>query len=159
MPPKQLVDLSKIDLNCVLYDSGKIESINPQRYEMRLIDRIVYLNEQTTQVVAVRDVREDEFWVRGHIPGRPLVPGVLMIEAAAQMGGFCAKMVSDPDDDRFFGFAGINDVKFRAQVKPGDQLVMCGKHIDIRSRRFIFAAQGFVNGKMAFEATIIGMSV
>ena len=66
-----------------------------------------------------RDVRDDEFWVRGHIPGRPIFPGVLMIETAAQLVGYYA--MSKMPSQGFLGFGGVEDVKFRGTVVPGQR--------------------------------------
>ena len=158
MPPQVLVNLDKIDLDKVIYDTEAVEQVNPHRFEMRQIDGVVHLDVEAGEIVAYKDVKEDEFWVRGHIPGRPLYPGVLMIESAAQMSSFAAMML-DKDETRFIGFGGIKDVKFRMQVTPGDRLYLSGKFLEIRKRRFTMAVQGFVKGQMVFEATIIGMPI
>ncbi len=159
MPPLQIIDLSKIDINNTIYGVQEIESINPHRFEMRHLDGIVHLDKDNGEIVGFKDVTDDEFWVRGHIPGRPLFPGVIMIEASAQLASFCAKHMTDPEDKRFFGFAGIQDVKFRNQVVPGDKLYLLGKFIELKPRRFKCQCQGFVNDKMAFQATIVGMPI
>jgi len=155
MPPPLLIDLDKIDLQKVIYDVREVEKVNPQRYEMRHLDGIIHLDVDAGLIVGFKDVKEDEFWVRGHIPDRPLFPGVLMIEAAAQLSSFGAKMAST--ETRFIGFGGIEEVKFRAQVVPGQRLYLLGKFLEIRPRRFKMATQGVVNGQQAFEAVIIGM--
>ena len=80
MPSRLFIDLSTIDLDRVIYDVEAIEQVNLQRYEMRHLDGIVHLDPEAGYVVGFKDVTDDEFWVRGHIPGRPLFPGVLMIE-------------------------------------------------------------------------------
>jgi len=157
MPPALIVDISRLDLEHVIYDVEAIEKVNPHRYEMRQLDGIVYLNPDEGIIVGYKDVRENEFWVRGHIPGRPLMPGVLMIEAAAQLASFAAK--SGSTEERFIGFGGIEEVKFRAQVKPGDRLYLLGKFLESRPRRFKLSAQGVVNGQMVFQATVIGMPI
>ena len=105
-----------------------------------------------------KDVTENEFWIRGHIPGRPLMPGVIMIEAAAQLASFFVKILRT-DDDRFIGFGGIEDTKFRGTVSPGCRLYIVEKLLENRPRRFKSAVQGYVNGQMVFETTIIGMPV
>ena len=107
--------------------------------------------------MAFKDVRDDEFWVRGHIPGRPLLPGVLMIEAAAQMSSLYYKYVQK--DPRFLGFGAVDGVKFRGQVVPGDRLLLLGKAVEIRSRRAVFDTQGVVGDKLVFEARITGMPI
>jgi len=155
MVPPLVFDISNIDLNHVMYDAQAIERINPHRGAMRLIDGIIHHDPATRRVVAFKDVLDDEFWVPGHIPGRPLYPGVLMIESAAQVASFATLM--DLKDLEFMGFAGVDEVKFRGQVVPGDRLVLLGEPTDFRPRRVICKAQGLVNGNLVFEAKIIGM--
>ncbi len=155
MPAEPLFDMSKFDPNKVLIDREGIGKINLQRYEFAQLDSIAYLDLELGEIAGIRDIREDEFWVRGHIPGRPLFPGVLMIESAAQLISYVA--VSGAPDRGFMGFGGVEGVKFRGAVLPGQRIVMLGKTIEIRSRRCVGAAQGYVDGKMVFEATITGM--
>lgn len=158
MPPPLLIDLDRIDLSHIIYDATAIERINPQRFEMRQLDAIVHLDDAAGTVVGFKDVTEDEFWVRGHIPGRPLMPGVLMIEAAAQLSSFCAK-ARNPRENRFVGFGGIEEVKFRAQVEPGSRLYLLGKFLEDRPRRFKMATQGVIEDQLVFQAVIIGMPI
>jgi len=155
MPPVLLLNLDEIDLNSVAYDTDAIENVNPHRFEMRQLDTIVHFDAEKDVILGYKDVGENEFWVRGHIPGRPLMPGVLMVEAAAQLASFFAKVVSC--EDRFFGFGGIENVKFRGQVAPGQRLYLLGKFLEKRPRRFKMAAQGIVDNQLVFEGTIIGM--
>ena len=104
---------------------------------------------------------EEPFWARGHIPGRPLMPGVIMIEAAAQLCSWAVRQVYDSAEygDRFFGFGGIDNVKFRGTVFPGQTLLLLGKRTEVRPRRAVFTTQGWVDGRMAFQADITGMWV
>ncbi len=157
MPPPLLVNLDAINLNQVLFDTAAVERVNPHRYEMRQLDGIIWHDQTTATVLGYKDITANEFWVRGHIPGRPLMPGVIMIEAAAQLASFYIKFLNQ--DDRFIGFGGIEDVKFRGIVQPGDRLLLMGKLAENRPRRFICDAQGAVNGQMVFQAKIIGMPV
>jgi 3-hydroxyacyl-[acyl-carrier-protein] dehydratase len=155
MVPQLLVDLSRFDLNRVQYGVDEIERTNPHRGDMRLLDGIVYADDKFTEGVAYKDIRSDEFWTPVHIPGRPIFPGVLMIEAAAQLASFLA--LHRMSGVKFLGFIGAENVKFRGQVVPGDRLYLCGVEVEFRPRRFIFAAQGLVNGTLVFEATVSGM--
>ena len=157
MAPPLLVDLTKIDLGRVRMPVEEIRRYNPHRYEMEQLSGIIHLDTEAGQIVAFKDVREDEFWVRGHIPGRPLLPGVLMIEAAAQMCSLYYKIVQK--DERFLGFGGVDGVKFRGQVAPGDRLILLGKAVEIRSRRAVFDTQGMVGERLVFEARITGMPI
>jgi 3-hydroxyacyl-[acyl-carrier-protein] dehydratase len=157
MAPPLLVDLSRIDLARVVVPLSGIRECNPHRFEMEMLSGIIHIDTAAGEIVAYKDVRADEFWVRGHIPGRPLMPGVLMIEAAAQMSSFYYKYVQK--DPRFLGFGGVDGVKFRGQVVPGDRLLLVGKVVEIRNRRAVFDTQGVVGDRLAFEARITGMPI
>ncbi|MBN1436413.1 MAG: beta-hydroxyacyl-ACP dehydratase [Sedimentisphaerales bacterium] len=158
MPPALLANLDAIDLNKVLYDTATIEKVNPHRFEMRQLDAIVHEDKDVGLCVGYKDITEDEFWVRGHIPGRPLMPGVVMIEAAAQLASFYVlTALEDYASGKFVGFGGIDEVKFRGSVVPGDRLYLIAKLLESRPRRFVAAAQGIVNGQMVLQAKIVGM--
>jgi 3-hydroxyacyl-[acyl-carrier-protein] dehydratase len=153
MPPQLLFDISGIDLNALAADQEAIRAINPQRGDMEHLNGISWFNNEGC-IAGYKDVREDEFWISGHIPGRPLLPGVLMIEAAAQLASFYVKAVLKWDG--FIGFGGVESCKFRQQVLPGCRLHMLAKQLSARHRRFTSAVQGLVNGQLAFETTIVG---
>ena len=157
MAREMVVDLSGIDLAGCALDQEGVRAINPQRYEMEHLDGVIWYDADRRELVGFKEVREDEFWVRGHIPGRPLLPGVLMIEAAAQLASVGYKLFSSPEDERFVGFGGVTDVKFRRAVTPPARLLLLGKCTELRSRRAVFETQGVVEGGIVFEATIIGM--
>lgn len=152
-----LVDLNEIDPEKIEIDIEGIREINPHRYEMEHLNGIIKYDPENKVIIGFKDVKDDEFWVRGHIPGRPLLPGVLMIEAAAQLCTFYYK--KSTNDDRFLGFAGIDKVKFRNIVVPGDKLIIIAQNVELRPRRAIFNTQGIVDNKLVFEAIIIGMVV
>lgn len=157
MPPQLVVDLDSIDLTQLAFDSDAVAEVNPHRYEMRQLDGIIWHDPETTTILGYKDVTEEEFWVRGHIPGRPIMPGVVMIEAAAQLASFYIKLLNA--DDRFIGFGGVDDVKFRGVVTPPSRLYLMGRMLENRPRRFICSSQGVVDGQMVFQAKIIGMPV
>ncbi len=154
MAPPLLFDISGIDMSQLAYDVEAIEQINPHRGAMRLIDGIIYATDDYKHTLAFHDVKEDAFWVPGHIPGRPLMPGVLMVEAGAQLASFvCLSQLKT----RFMGFAGLEGVKFRGQVKPGDRLYILCEQTELRPRRCTSMVQGIIDGSLVFEAKIIGM--
>ena len=114
MPPALLFDLSVVDPHAEpLFDKAAICQINPQQYEMQQLDGILWYDQEKHWVLGYKDVTDKEFWIRGHIPGRPLMPGVIMIEAGAQLLSFYVKQVLK--EEGFIGFSGIEDAKFRAK--------------------------------------------
>ena len=157
MPQDILIDLSSLDLNKPTIDIEAVRAVIPHRYEMEQLNGIIKFDPEHKVIVGYKDVSNSEFWVRGHIPGRPLMPGVIMLEAAAQLCNYYYKKTTM--DDRFLGFAGIDKVKFRGKVIPGDKLILIAKNKELRSRRAIFDTQGMVNVNLVFEVFIIGMVV
>jgi 3-hydroxyacyl-[acyl-carrier-protein] dehydratase len=133
-----------------------IRRVNPQRFEMEQLTAIVLVDPERRLVVGYKDVRPDEFWVRGHMPGYPLLPGILMCEAAAQLCSYYTVTQGLLHGD-FIGFAGMEDVRFRGLVRPGDRLVLVGKGVRLDRRRTIFDVQGFVATTMVFHANVIGV--
>src|SRR4051812_41838031 len=156
MPPELHLDPSGLDLSRVVVDREGLGKVNPQRFEMAQLDAIVLMDRERDVVAGYKDVRDDEFWVRGHMPGYPLMPGVLMCEAAAQMVGYYVKVIGLLQGD-FVGFAGLENVRFRGVVRPGDRLVFVGKALRLHRRQTIFNVQGFVNGGLVFHGDIIGV--
>jgi 3-hydroxyacyl-[acyl-carrier-protein] dehydratase len=156
MPRECIVDLSKIDISRRAFPVQALREVNPQRYEMEQLSYVAETNLDEGYSVAVREIGADEFWCRGHIPGRPIFPGVLMVEAAAQLCSFHYHKAL-PEDKRFFGFGGIDAVKFRGEVVPGDTLVVAARAVEIRSRRAVFDTQAFVGDRIVFEGRITGM--
>lgn len=156
MPPELHFDLARLDFSHVLADREAIRKSNPQRFEMEQLDAVVYLDPREQLIVGYKDVRADEFWVRGHMPGYPLMPGVLMCEASAQLCCFYSTTQGIVHGD-FLGFGGMDNVRFRSQVRPGDRLVLVGKGVKFHRRQIVFNVQGFVAGTMVFHADIIGM--
>jgi 3-hydroxyacyl-[acyl-carrier-protein] dehydratase len=157
MPPQLLYDISGIDLNKVLFDQEMIRACNPQRGDMEHLNAIVYADASLGRILGYKDVRDDEFWVPGHIPGRPLLPGVIMIEAGAQLASFYTRKFEGWKG--FIGFSGAEGIRFRAPVPPNRRLYVVGQKTWSRHRRFCCKIQGLVDGNPAFEATIIGQEV
>lgn len=158
MASTPFIDLSTVDLTQVFADHKAIYSVLPHRYEFEQLSEIVSVDTEQFIGIARRDVREDEFWVRGHIPGRPLLPGVLMVETAAQMASWLTthfKII----DSGFLGFARIDNVSFRGMVSPPATMYYVMKLVERRSRRVVGDAQAFVDGRLVFEGRITGMPV
>jgi 3-hydroxyacyl-[acyl-carrier-protein] dehydratase len=159
MPPPLLFDLSKIDLSAnPVFNKQAISRVNPQQFEMQQLDGVLWYDKDAYLVLGYKDVTDKEFWVRGHIPGRPLMPGVIMIEAAAQLLSFFVKQVYE--EPGFIGFTSIDSAKFRSPVVPGQRLYLLGKITRFRKgRKYDTYIQGVVNNTMAFETEISGMIV
>ena len=157
MPPQLLFDISGIDLSRIVCDQEEIRRINPHRGDMEQLNAIVHADVDLKRIVGVKEIRTDEFWVSGHIPGRPLFPGVLMIEAGAQVASFFNKKYFGWKG--FMGFAGVTDVRFRAQVVPPARMYVLGLKMWERQRVINCKVQGVVNGEICFDATITGMEM
>jgi len=157
MPPALLFDLSQIDLTKVVFDREAICRVNPQAFEMQQLDGIIWYDKEKFLALGYKDVTADEFWVRGHIPGRPIMPGVIMIESAAQLSSFFMKKIYGLEG--FIGFAGIDSTKFRSTVEPGDRLYLLAHLTKFKRRKYTCRIQGVVNDTMAFETIVSGLRV
>ena len=157
MAAELLFPIDDIDLTATVVTPDEVAAINPQCGDMRQLDRVIWFNHDRSQGLGIKAVRDDEFWVPGHIPGRPLYPGVMMIEAAAQLSSVVYRLKSQ--EDRFLGFTRCDDVVFRGQVEPGMDLLLMMQEVSFRRRRFITLTQGAVDGELVFEAKITGMVI
>lgn len=156
MASETLFDTSSIDLNAVRIDRTELMRWLPHRDCMLMLDAIAWHDDEFDMGVAVKHIRDDEFWCAGHIPNYPLMPGVLMIESAAQLASVLYYKRSGKD--WFAGFTRINDAVFRGQVRPGDTLYILCKGIKYSPKRFITQVQGVVRQDIVFDATITGMA-
>ncbi len=158
MPPPLLFDLSQINLTGkLLFDKNAIFQENPQRFEMQQLDGILWYDKERFLVLGYKDVTDSEFWIRGHIPDRPLMPAVIMIEAAAQLSSFFVKRIYGVQG--FIGFASIDSAKFRATVEPGSRLYLLGHLTKFKRRKYTCSVQGVVEGTMVFETVVSGLNL
>jgi 3-hydroxyacyl-[acyl-carrier-protein] dehydratase len=159
MASTPILDPATIITESVAVTKDEILALNPQRDEFEQIDRLISIDLEEGLAVGIKTQRPDEFWTRCHIPGRPIMPGVLMIEMAAQISSVIYHLKFETGGKKFFGFGGVNNVKFRGSVEPGNDLVMVVRAKALRSRMAIFEAQGFVDGKMVFEGEVTGIVI
>lgn len=157
MPPLPIIEPSALDPTRVLYTREQIYQYLPQRHEFAQLDGIIHVDKEGHSAAGIREVRADEWWCRGHMPGRPIFPGVLMLECAAQLAGFVQHEFAPMEEGYFLGFGGVDRCKFRDAVIPPARIVLAGKMTESRKRRFVCDLQAFVDGVMVFEASISGM--
>jgi 3-hydroxyacyl-[acyl-carrier-protein] dehydratase len=158
VPSKDLLlDFSEFDPDRVLADIEEIRRYNPQRYEMEQLTAICYEDPSRNVCAGFKDTSHNEFWVRGHMPGMPLMPGVIMCEAAAQMCSYFA-VKHNLLGSKMVGFGGLEDVRFRDPVLPGDRLLIVAKALKHRPGAIIVCRfQGFVRRALVVDGIIKGV--
>jgi 3-hydroxyacyl-[acyl-carrier-protein] dehydratase len=162
--PTPLLDLASVDLSRVVHTRADMQKVLRQRGTFSLIDAVVHLDPRESDVVVgYHDVRSDAWWAKDHIPGRPIFPGVLMVEASAQLGSFDFFQRHPEIPVDFIAFTGIDDTRFRAPVEPPSRLYFVGQGLRNRvhggKAMFSYRFQGLVDGKIVFEAGISGMQL
>jgi len=133
-------------------DKAAIEAVLPHRDPMLLIDEVLELV-PGERVVALKRVREDEWYLRGHFPGRPVMPGVLIVEAMAQTGAV-AVLSEEENRGRLALFAGIDDTRFKRIVEPGDELQLECTLEQVRGPIGKGRARATVDGQLAARGTL-----
>lgn len=159
MPPPVMADLSQFNFDQPMYDIEQIRQVNPQRGHMEHLTAVVHIDPPSHTVIGYKDVTDHEFWAEGHMPGFPLMPGVIMCEAIAQLAGFYARKHKLLEGS-FVGFGGMNEVRFRAPVFPNSRLVLIARVTALKpNRRAEFDFQGLVQDKMVFSGSMIGVPI
>lgn len=152
-----ILPFSEFDVNRVLVDRDGINSVNLQRFEMQQLDAIVYEDLERLICVGYKDATENEFWVRGHMPGMPLMPGVVMCEAAAQLASYFATR-HNLLGAAAIGLGGLENIRFRNVVLPGNRLVLMSAMTKVRRGALIVCRfQGYVNEQLVVEGDIKGV--
>ena len=134
-------------------DIQRILSILPHRYPFLQVDRVVECV-PGSHIKAYKNVSVNEPFFQGHFPGVPIMPGVLILEALAQTGGLLAAAGMGDLADKLFLFTGLDGVKFRRQVVPGDRLDLECSNMRMKLKLCKMEARAFVDGKLAAEARI-----
>nr|BCX00438.1 MAG: hypothetical protein KatS3mg041_0484 [Bacteroidota bacterium] len=138
-------------------DIHRIMEILPHRYPFLLVDRILSLDEK--RVVGLKNVTINEPFFQGHFPANPIMPGVLLIEAMAQVGGCLAvQHVEDPSKIWMY-FLGIDKARFRRPVRPGDQVIFELELISFRRRICTMSGKALVDGDRVCEAELMAAIV
>lgn len=136
-------------------DIYKILNKLPHRYPFLLVDRVLEIDKGKT-IKALKNVTINEPFFQGHFPHRPVMPGVLMLEALAQAAALLAfdAMDSAATDDKVYYFAGMEGVRFKRPVEPGDQLILEVALLRMKAGIFKFQARALVAGEVAVEAEL-----
>ncbi len=139
-----------------IYDSIAIQQILPHRYPFLLVDKIIEL-EPRVRIVGIKQVTINEHFFTGHFPQAPVMPGVLQIEALAQVGAILALREFENRDSKIPFFSGIQEAKFRRPVVPGDTLTLEVTALRIGSRMQKMRGVAMVDGNVTAEAIIMSV--
>jgi 3-hydroxyacyl-[acyl-carrier-protein] dehydratase len=128
----------------------------PHRYPILLVDRVLEI-EKGVRIRALKNVSVNEPFFQGHFPKRPVMPGVLMLEALAQAAAILSfeSQGQEPDEKSVYYFAGIDGARFKRPVEPGDQLILDVQLIRAKAGIYKFAAKATVDGELAVEAELM----
>jgi len=139
-----------------VYDASAIQEIIPHRYPFLLVDRIIELV-PGTRIVGIKQVTINEPFFQGHFPGAPVMPGVLIVEAMAQVGAVYALSQIEDRDKKLVLFSGIDNARFRRPVTPGDTLTIEVTPVRVGSRVQRMRGEARVDGQLAAEADIMSV--
>ena len=152
-----ILDFSEYDVHNVIADIEEIRRHNPQRHEMEQLTAICFQDRDRSICVGYKDLGPDEFWARGHMPGMPLMPGVIMCEAAAQLSSYYARRYNLMEG--MVGFGGLEEVRFRGVVRPGDRFVIVCRMLKLRRTIMTCEFQCFVKQSLVCEGVLKGISL
>lgn len=157
MPAEPLYSRDLFDFDKPLHTIEEIRKYNPQREEMEQLTAVLYIDEAHHGLVGYKEVTDREFWIRGHMPGYPLMPGVIMCEAAAQLASFYSQKYDILGGD-FVGFGGVDHVRFRGPVYPGERLLIMARMTRCRRGKLAeFDFQGYVGDRLVYDGRLIGV--
>jgi 3-hydroxyacyl-[acyl-carrier-protein] dehydratase len=156
--PAALVDLATLDLSQDVLADAEIRAMLPHDHEFKLIDGVCHLDLARGLCVAYKDWDANAWWGRGHIPGRPLMPGVLIVEGAAQSATILMKRQEGWGLDRFIGLGGLDRVRFRGQVVPPGRIYYVSQVGQRSGNRLAkYPAQAFYEGKLVMDMELLGV--
>ena len=155
-------DLAAIDFSKPIAGIEEIRAVNLHRHEFEMLTAIVHLDPANHVIVGYKDLTAGDFWVRGHMPGYPLFPGVLMCEAAAQLCAYYYVSQKIGDPGTLLGLSSIDEARFLRPARPGERLVMVGIGVRIHRRMTKFrvtGTAGTINGEKVFETVVGGVPI
>ncbi len=152
-----ILDFSEYDLDNVVADIEVIRRANMQRHEMEQLTAICFEDPERGLCVGYKDLAENEFWVRGHMPGMPLMPGVIMCEAAGQLSSYYIHKYKLMEG--IIGFGGLEGVHFRGVVQPGERFVIVCRLLKLRRSIMTCEFQCFVRQNLVCEGILKGIAL
>jgi 3-hydroxyacyl-[acyl-carrier-protein] dehydratase len=160
MPTTPLIDFEALDLTQTVGTPEDLKKYLKQRGTFELLDGVLHQGPEDELTVGFKDIRADDWWCADHIPGRPLFPGALMIETAAQLASYdYLRYRGDLSEDQFVGFGGLDKTRFRAAVTPGCRMIFAAQLLRSRRSMFVYECQAFVDQKIVFECEVMGVVV
>lgn len=155
-----LVDLSTLDLSRDVVSERELREVIPHRDVFALVDGICHLNLERGLAVGYKDWDDDPWWAAGHIPGRPLMPGVLLIEGGAQVSTFLIRKMVNWPADRFVGLGGLDRVRFRGQVVPPARVYFISGLGSVSGLRLArYSAEAWCNGRRVMDMELLGVLI
>jgi 3-hydroxyacyl-[acyl-carrier-protein] dehydratase len=152
-----LIDFDELDLSRVVVGKEGVREACKQRGRMEMLDGILHFDLEGALIVGFKEIRADDWWAADHIPGRPIFPGALQVEGAAQLCTYDFMHRRRDLAGKFVGFAGMNDTRFRSLVEPPSRLIFVARLHKSRSTMFTYRTQGFVERRLVFESEVMGV--
>lgn len=159
---KPLIDPKDYPLDRIAFPMEEVRRFNPQRHEFEQLTSILHYDAAANLMVGHRRVEADEFWARGHLPGRPLFPGALMIEAMAQVASLHSHLHLELGPEVFIGFGGLDGFRFRNTVEPPCDLLVAGTVTRGSRTRVMMKWEGQMlkaDGTLVCEGIVIGVGL
>jgi 3-hydroxyacyl-[acyl-carrier-protein] dehydratase len=155
-----IIDPATVDLSQVILDQAGIRRYNPQRFEMEQVTAVCFEDTSRHACLGYKDVTAADFWVRGHMPGMPLMPGVVQIEAAAQLCSYYVHRHELLGPNVTVGLGGLDEIRFREPVRPGDRLIIVAELVKLRTGIMcVCHFQEFVGTSLVCEGVIKGVAL
>lgn len=159
MPSSPLIDFDALDLSREVVPIEGVRQVCQQRGRMEILQGVLHSDLEGRLMVGYRDLTPDDWWAADHVPGRPIFPGVLMIEGAAQLCTYDYIRRSEDLTGSFVGYGGVDRVRFRGVVQPPARILWACRLQRLRERMFTYATQAFVDRKLVYEGEILGVVV